>query len=78
MANKNTLVCLFLVLFIFFAGGESRKQNNTCQETWETICVIEDDCREKCAHDHGSEAIPICNVQQGPTGGDLCVCQYDC
>ncbi|RZC47608.1 hypothetical protein C5167_040567, partial [Papaver somniferum] len=81
MAKKNAIIlCLFLVLFIFVAGGQARKHmhhhNNihlnkmhqTCKETWETVCVIEDDCNSKCFHDHGKKAKTTCLVQEGPTG----------
>ncbi|KAI3939654.1 hypothetical protein MKW92_006030 [Papaver armeniacum] len=71
MAKKNAIIlCLFLVLFIFM--------HQTCKETWETVCVLEDDCNAKCFHDHGKQAKTQCLVQEGPTGGDLCVCQYAC
>ncbi|KAI3939655.1 hypothetical protein MKW92_006031 [Papaver armeniacum] len=83
MAKKNSIIlCLFLVLFIFVAGGETKKHANkmhkTCKETWETVCVIPEDCDEKCFHDHGKQAETQCHVQEGPTGGDLCVCNYAC
>ncbi|MCL7037402.1 hypothetical protein MKW94_009097 [Papaver nudicaule] len=87
MANKNTLIlCLFVVLLIFLAGtGEARNHHTKkkhatkyCIEKWETVCVIEDDCQEKCFRNHGRKAIPICLVQEGPTGGDLCECKYHC
>ncbi|KAI3844955.1 hypothetical protein MKX03_032959 [Papaver bracteatum] len=92
MAKKNAIVlCLFLVLFIFVAGGEAKnhhkmhhskihlnKMHETCKETWETVCVLEDDCNAKCFHDHGKQATTQCLVQEGPTGGDLCVCNYAC
>ncbi|KAI3844957.1 hypothetical protein MKX03_032961 [Papaver bracteatum] len=83
MAKKNAIIlCLFLVLFIFVAGGQAMKHINkmhhTCKETWETMCVIEEDCNSKCFHDHGKQATTQCLVQEGPTGGDLCVCNYHC
>ncbi|KAI3832079.1 hypothetical protein MKW92_042632 [Papaver armeniacum] len=97
MAKKNSIVlCLFLVLFIFVAGGETKKHINkmhkTCKEKWETVCVIPEDCDPKCFHHHRKQAKtecfyknseqyqtkPDCLVQEGPTGGDLCVCNYAC
>ncbi|RZC86964.1 hypothetical protein C5167_030314 [Papaver somniferum] len=94
MAKKNAIIlCLFLVLFVFVAaGGEAKKHikmhhnkvvhlhktHETCKETWETTCVLEDDCNKKCFHDHGKQATTQCLVQEGPTGGDLCVCNYAC
>ncbi|KAI3930070.1 hypothetical protein MKW92_009969 [Papaver armeniacum] len=83
MAKKNAIIlCLFLVLFIFVAGGETKKHINkmhkTCKEKWETVCVIPEDCDPKCFHDHGKQAKTDCLVQEGPTGGDLCVCNYAC
>ncbi|KAI3911992.1 hypothetical protein MKW98_010936 [Papaver atlanticum] len=93
MAKKNAIIlCLFLVLFVFVAGGEAKKHikmhhnkmmhlnkmHETCKETWETVCVLEDDCNAKCFHDHGKQATTQCLVQEGPTGGDLCVCNYHC
>ncbi|KAI3856233.1 hypothetical protein MKW92_001397 [Papaver armeniacum] len=84
MAKKNAIIlCLFLVLFIFFKQyGETKKHINkmhkTCKEKWETVCVIPEDCDAKCLHDHGKQANTDCLVQEGPTGGDLCVCNYAC
>ncbi|MCL7030929.1 hypothetical protein MKW94_028515 [Papaver nudicaule] len=82
MAKKNSLIlCFFLVLLIFIAGtSKAMNQDNgkTCVEEWETICVIEDDCKERCHKDHGKKAKPGCYVQEGPTGGDLCKCFYKC
>ncbi|MCL7045607.1 hypothetical protein MKW94_000842 [Papaver nudicaule] len=72
MAKKNTFI------LCFFCKAMNQNVKKKCIEKWETICVIEDDCQEKCLRDHGSKARPICLVQKGPTGGDLCECEYNC
>ncbi|MCL7038867.1 hypothetical protein MKW94_002571 [Papaver nudicaule] len=63
MAKKNSLIlCSFLVLLIIFAAtDEDKRDNTTCnEETWETPCVTEEDCQDKCFSDHGSSATPSC------------------
>ncbi|KAI3874194.1 hypothetical protein MKX03_014226 [Papaver bracteatum] len=81
MAKKNTpILCLFLVLLIFFAGVNARNQRteNTCTDKWETPCVTEEDCKDKCHQDHGKKAKPMCTVRVIEGHPDLCECRYNC
>ncbi|KAI3865174.1 hypothetical protein MKW92_035732 [Papaver armeniacum] len=81
MAKSNTFIlCVFLVLLIFSAsGGKAMNQDNKlCKETWETTCVTEEDCKDKCFRDHGSEATPSCLVRAQQGLRDLCYCRYNC
>ncbi|MCL7023455.1 hypothetical protein MKW94_029561 [Papaver nudicaule] len=77
MARKNNLIlCFFLVILIFIAGG--KVMGKTCKEKWETSCVTEEDCKDKCVRDHGKLAIPGCVVRFQLGIPDLCECKYDC
>ncbi|KAI3852284.1 hypothetical protein MKX03_018929 [Papaver bracteatum] len=80
MAKNNTFIlCVFLVILIFFCSGKAMNQDNKlCKETWETKCVTEEDCKDKCFRDHGSEATPDCLVRAQQGLRDLCYCKYDC
>ncbi|KAI3930069.1 hypothetical protein MKW92_009968 [Papaver armeniacum] len=80
MAKKNTyILCFFLVLLICSAVCKAENRaNKSCEETWVTSCVTEEDCQNKCFRDHGKEATPSCLVRIEQGLRDLCYCTYHC
>ncbi|KAI3889269.1 hypothetical protein MKX03_003946 [Papaver bracteatum] len=80
MAMKNTLIlCFFLVLSIFFAGGKAiPNRDEPCTMTWVSACTNDNfkECKDRCNNDYGSQAIASCVGRSKQERKNLCKCKF--